>query len=560
MTVALTPDMIRDIEAVVGPVSQNERASAVGSAYEGTDVFDRSVATWSPPIQSVDADIIPVKGTADARVNDLARNDAYVQSGMMINQNSIVGAMYMLNAKPEMKVLGIDDETWQTEFQEEVEAKFTLGAESVNCWLDASRKLTLTGMVRLMIASVAASGEGLASCEWLRASERPFRTAIQMLDPMRLKTPFHRLPDNNVRGGVQMDRYGAPIGYWITDNPAAGLTFPTGVGMDEAKFVAARKPWGRRQIIHIVEQKRASQTRGISDMVAGLLETQIAKKFRKVTLQNAVTGAMFAATIESELPAEAVYAQLGAGNMTKPGAAAAAFGADYLNAVAAYAENAKGLRIDGAKIPHLFPGTKFQLRPVGTPGGVGQEFEQSLIRYTAALLNVSYEQLSKDYSKTNYSSMKGGINETYKFMMARKKAVADQFATMIYMLWFEEMLGKGALECMKFSKLPNYYDALMAEAFCACDWIGASRGQIDELKETQAAILRIRSGLSTWEDELGRLGKDWRKVFAQLEREQKELELRNIMLADAASLAAADRAANAENAASSEDKEEKATE
>ena len=154
----------------------------------------------------------------------------------------------------------------------------------------------------------------------------------------------------------------------------------------------------------------------------------------------------------------------------------------------------------------------------------------------------------------------GGINETYKFMMARKKAVADMAATMIYMLWFEEMIGKGSIEAMKYSKLPNYYDSLMAEAFCACEWIGASRGQIDELKETQAAILRIRSGLSTWEDELGRLGKDWRKVFAQLQREQEELETRGIMLADAASLAAADRAAQQENAASSEDNSEKATE
>ena len=185
-------------------------------------------------------------------------------------------------------------------------------------------------MIRLLIASVAASGEALATCEWLRASDRPFRTAIQLLDPMRLKTPLHRVPDQNVRGGVQMDRYGAPVGYWITDNPAAGLTFPTGYGMDEAKFVPARKPWGRRQVIHIVEQKRPGQTRGISDMVAGLMETQIAKKFRKVTLQNAVTGAMFAATIESELPSEAVYAQLGAGNLTKPGVAAASTSRDRL--------------------------------------------------------------------------------------------------------------------------------------------------------------------------------------------------------------------------------------
>src|SRR5690606_26276661 len=125
------------------------------------------------------------------RVNDLARNDGYVQSGMEINKNSIVGSMYLLNAKPELKVLGISDETWATEFQEEVEAKFTLGAESVNCWLDAARKQTFTGLIRMAIGSVAATGEALATAEWLRSSDRPFRTAIQMIDPARLHTPFH---------------------------------------------------------------------------------------------------------------------------------------------------------------------------------------------------------------------------------------------------------------------------------------------------------------------------------------------------------------------------------
>jgi capsid protein len=68
----------------------------------------------------------------------------------------------------------------------------------------------------------------------------------------------------------------------------------------------------------------------------------------------------------------------------------------------------------------------------------------------------------------------------------------------------------------------------MREALCSCDWIGASRGQIDELKETQAAVMRINSGLSTWEEESAKLGKDYRKVFKQQSRErrmQKDLDL-----------------------------------
>lgn len=522
----MDPEIEHAIATLVGPSSKD--TAMVGSAYEGADRFDRSVALWNPPIQSADADIIPAKEMSDARVRDLQRNDGFAQSGAEIHKNSIVGSMYMLNAKPETKVLGLD-ETWQTEFQEEVEAKWTLGAESVNCWLDASRSMTFTAMIRLAVGVYAASGEVLASAEWLRATNRPFKTAIQMIDPDRLKTPFHRMADDNVRGGVAMDRFGAAIGYYIRNSQAAGLGL-LATEMTDYSYVPAFKPWGRRQVMHIREQKRPHQTRGVSDFLAGLTEAKIAKQFRKVTLQNAVTGAMFAATIESELPSEAVFTSLGMGQNQKKGlgAAVADYGTQFLSAVAAYSAQARGLQIDGVKIPHLFPGTKFQLRPVGAPGGVGQEFEQSLIRYVAALLGVSYEQLSKDYSKTNYSSAKAGLNETWKFMQARKKAVADMLATMIYMLWFEEMMNAGQFETMKFSKAPNYYDPLMAEAYTSCEWIGASRGQIDELKETQAAIMRIKSGLSTWEEELGRMGKDWRKVFVQLERERAEMEARGL--------------------------------
>jgi hypothetical protein len=59
------------------------------------------------------------------------------------------------------------------------------------------------------------------------------------------------------------------------------------------------------------------------------------------------------------------------------------------------------------------------------------------------------------------------------------------------------------------------------ECFTACDWIGAGRGQIDELKETQAALLRVKGGMSTREFEIAKQGGDWRKVFRQLNREQK---------------------------------------
>jgi lambda family phage portal protein len=230
---------------------------------------------------------------------------------------------------------------------------------------------------------------------------------------------------------------------------------------------------------------------------------------------------MFAASIESELPTEAIFGSLGSGNYSQ---SIDKYAETFLTAVAEYTGNSNNMMLDGVKIPHLFPGTKLNMHPAGNPGGVGQDFETSLLRYIAAILGVSYEQLSRDYTQTNYSSARAAIVETWKFMQSRKRMVADRFSDITYGCWLEEQINAGTLECMKTAKAPNFYDGINAEAYMNATWIGASRGQIDELKETQAAVLRMKYNLSTQEDELAKLGKDWRAVNTQIAREKKMRE------------------------------------
>lgn len=520
-----------DVEALLGPLPGSEVA-IVGGAFEGASRFDRTLALWAPPLNSADTDIREAKSETDSRARDTLRNDAYVQGGGNIHKDNIVGAMYVLNAKPATKVLGLD-ETWETEFQEEVETKFTLWAESPNCWADASRMNTLTSLVRLAVGVYVMAGEVLATAEWIRDEpDRLFKTAIQMVDLDRLSNPNLEADTPTRRMGVERSKRGSPLGYWIRGGHPTDWTNPDSYFW---KYVPVRKPWGRVQVFHCVEQSRPDQTRGISDMVAALKEMRITKRYRDVVLQNAVVNATYAASIESDLPPEAVFAQLGGGNV---GDAISGYAAAYLGAIQQYVGNSRNMHIDGVKIPHFFPGTKLKLQNAGTPGGIGAEFEQSLLRYIAANLGVSYEQLSKDYSKTNYSSARAGMNETWKFMQARKRMVADRFASTVYRLWLEEAINKGEITSLS-KRAPSWYDGMNADAYSAGEWIGASRGQIDELKETQAAVLRLKYHLSTYEDEAARLGRDWRKMLAQRERETKELKARGLVVEEANAINAA---------------------
>lgn len=494
----------------------NERPTPqVLGAHEAADQFDRALASWYPTVQSADADILPDKYLLDARATDIVRNDAFAQSGVQLHKDNIVGSQYRLNAKPRLRVLGLD-ETWEDEFSEEVEEKFTNWAESFNFWPDASRRNTLTSMVRLAVGTYLVAGEVLATAEWMRETDRAYRTAIQMIAVDRLSNPGDQGYDmERTRGGVRLSASGAPLGYYIRQASPGGM-FDWNRSM-RWSYIRARNGIGRPQVIHILEQQRPSQTRGVSQFAAALKEMRITKRFRDITLQNAVVNASFAAAIESELPPAQAFESLGGGDV---GSSVVQYAQQFLGAIAAYGNNARNMQIDGVKIPHLMPGTKLNMMPMGKPGGIGGEFEQSLLRYLAADLGVSYEQLSRDYSQTNYSSARAGMVETWKYMQSRKKMVADRFASIVYRLWFEEAVNAGHIEAMNARSVPNMYDGLNMEAFCNAQWIGAGRGQIDELKETQAAVLRIKNRLSTYEQEIARMGEDYRPIFRQIAREK----------------------------------------
>lgn len=493
-----------------------QRTDAIGGGLEGAQRTSRETFRWSPAMISPDQQIAQDQVLALSRAQDIVQNDGYAYGAVSIHKDSVVGSQFKLNSKPNVLILGAD-EAWGEEFQQVVEARFNMVAESPENWFDARRMNTFTSLVRLAVGGFAMTGEVFAACEWLQPKgttmeRRPFGTAIQMVSPFRLSNPDSMEDTRFLRSGVVLDRSGAPIGYHVRQ---AFPGDPTDIEQWKWTYEAAKFPWGRRRMIHIIEALLPGQTRGISEMVAALKQMKMTRNFQEITLQNAIVNATYAAAIESELPSEVVFGQMGMGQTP--------FGEilkTYMTGLAEYVGQSKNIAIDGAKIPHLFPGTKLKMQPAGTPGGVGTDYEESLLRNIAASLGLSYEQFSRDYTKTNYSSARASMAETWKYMGSRKKLVADKFASMIYTLWLEEEVNAGNVPLPKGFTWKDFYDPMKRDALCNAEWIGASRGQIDEKKETEAAILRIKNGLSTYEAEIARLGGDFREVFQQRAREE----------------------------------------
>nr|DAP77655.1 MAG TPA: portal protein [Caudoviricetes sp.] len=496
---------------------------------EAANRVSREMATWDANPLPLDALLRFDKDTIDDRARDVTLNDGYAAGVVAIHKDNIVGNQFRLNSQPDADVLGVDDDAWLQEFQLQVEARFNNTADSTRHWLDASGMNDFTSLIRQAIGMFLVHGEVLAVAEWIDNAKRPYATAVQMISPKRLSNPYNLADDEHFQNGVERDVYGRALAYHIRE--AHPFDFRQPEKNYRWKRVEAETAWGRQQVIHIIEQLLPDQTRGISEMVSVLKQMRMTRRFQDVELQQAVLQATYAASIESDLPPQLIAEIMGANpNAPSFGEAAKSMLSSILHHRAT-----NNLQLDGARIPVLHPNTKLNLQQLGQPSGVGSSYEQSLLRHVAAGLGVSYEQFSRDYTQTNYSSARASMNETFKFMQSRKKMVADRFATAIYRLWLEEQINLGNIPLPKGKgKMWIYKNPEIFDALAKCSWIGAARGQIDEMKETQASILKVKFGLATMEMEAAKYGLDWREVLKQRKREQDFVKELGIELTDGA--------------------------
>ncbi|SDI11672.1 phage portal protein, lambda family, partial [Vibrio xiamenensis] len=181
--------------------------------------------------------------------------------------------------------------------------------------------------------------------------------------------------------------------------------------------------------------------------------------------------------------------------------------------------SAQNIKFNGVKAPHLYPGDKFNLHSAGNADNGFSALEASIIRYIAAGLGLDYAQLSKNYSQMSYSTIRAAHNDSWRYFMGRRKIIANRLANQIFGLLFEEMVVR------KYITLPSkarYSFQERRSAWTKSDWIGSGRLAIDGLKEVKESVLRIESGLSTYEREMAILGEDYQETFEQQVREMEE--------------------------------------
>ncbi len=158
-------------------------------------------------------------------------------------------------------------------------------------------------------------------------------------------------------------------------------------------------------MLHIFEPVEDGQTRGANQFYSVMERLKMLDTLQATQLQSAIVKAMYAATIESELDSEKAFEYItAADNKDTP----------LVNMLANYARyySTNSIKLGGVKIPHLYPGDELNLQTAQDSDNGFSALEQALLRYIAAGLGVSYEQLSRDYSQVSYSSARASANES----------------------------------------------------------------------------------------------------------------------------------------------------
>ncbi len=474
------------------------------TSHRAASLTARELASWLPGAFSADTDTLPELNTLVSRSRDLTRNHGIASGAIQTLVDNVVGTGLRLVACPDYKVLGKNKE-WADEWSRQVESLWRGFSESMDC--DAARSLNFSGLTVQVFRSGLINGESIAIPLWLPERGGAFNTVIQLVESDRLSNPGGRPDDKHLRGGIEIDDYGAPIAYWIRKSHPGDVYVPFSCSPDEWQRIPARTPFGRRQILHLHDKERTGQSRGKPILTAIMPMFKMLDHYERSELQAAVVNAMIAAFIETPLDAESFGSMFG-GSLE-----------DYISA-----RNEWKIKLEGGSIIPVFPGDKVSPFTPSRPNSGYGAFVENILRHIGTGLNLPFELLMKDFSKTNYSSARAALLEAWRFFMGRRQWLGTYWAKPVYELWLEEAINSKKIEA------PDFYQN--RNAWTRCKWIGPGRGWVDPVKEAQASQIRMEAGLSTLEDECAQQGLDWEEVLEQRAREKSRMQELGLTAAD----------------------------
>lgn len=355
---------------------------------------------------------------------------------------------------------------------------------------DAEGQLDINGLINLATKCVIESGEVLARMRVSNRRDLRVPLELQLLEPDHLDPSRDRFgPDKFVFDGIEYDKSGKRAAYWIWP------VHPGERGI-VVRFPSVSVP--AADMLHMYRKDRIGQGRGVPWLAPVLLKGRDAADLEEAIVVKGRIEACLAAFIKSNNPGTTLAAK-----------AAIERGADG-GGPRRIEELSPGM------IAYLEQGE--ELQTVSPSSSL--QFESVLMMNWLALAagaGITYDQLTGDLRRANYSSLRAGKIEF------RRGVEQFQFLTLVAMLLNPLVRRWGDL-AQDFGVLPRRAGGYPVE------WIMPAVEPIDPLKDMEADIMAVRSGRMTWHNFVAAWGVDPDEQMDNIAAWFKDLDARKIVL------------------------------
>jgi len=321
---------------------------------------------------------------------------------------------------------------------------------------------------------------------------------LQMIEPLRLQDLGFHTRDTGARGGNTIWRgieyknsNRKIVAYHFTDPNDAHLF---------TRVESVRIPAER--VHHGFKMQRAGQMRGITPFTSSILLAYQLRDYlgSEVTAQNLSSRWMAFVTA----PSSGFHTDWS--------------NEDNIDYDSTYEKYTKSL--DYATIEYLKNGEQVVMNTQTRNANGFKNFNEIITRMIASSYQMPYELISQDYSGLNYTTLRAVRNDYTKQLKPKWQRKVSQFCQPVFEKWLRFEVLNGRLN------LPGYF--ANPTKYTNVKWITPTMEQIDPLKEFQADLLKMRSGVKSPQEVIKTSGGDPQKVLMEYEQWQEQCEQKEL--------------------------------
>lgn len=501
------------LDSLIGafsPAAGLKRANArrMLRAYAAAEP-SRLTANKKPKNQSADAELGGPFGANQLRAwaRLLVRDNAWAWGVVDTFVNSVVGQGIAVQSAFELPdgsdVEGVNerrDQVWR-EWSEVCEVNGQYSFTEIQQM--AMREIVEAGEVLIRMVNVDRKFRGVY---------RPVPFALELIEADRLaeeKDTFNvpRHENNRIVRGVELDELGKAVAYWIYPNHPS----------DQFAIRGAPRRIEADEVIHLFNRQRIGQTRGVTMFAPCVSWIRDLGTYVENELQASAVASCFTVAIKTEETPR---------GMLPPS----------MESQTTDSDGNKYEFLQPGMVMHLGPNESIESANPGRPNSASEPWIRLMLRGIAVGTGLSYETVARDYSQTNYSSNRASQLEDRRRFRRWQRYLIERLNQRV---WDQFCLSAALADLSGFPTaaefLANRRNAV------PCEHMPPSWEWVDPQSEQTSSENGIKAMQTTYADELGAKGLNWRHVFYQ--RSKEEELLKRLGLVSPTAIAGADVAA-----------------